>query len=944
MDRWEQVNDLFLAAAELAPQERDRFLAGACMGDPSLREELEALLAADARSDAGIADAIAGAARELVGGEGIIDSRIGAYRIVGEIGAGGMGNVYLAVRADDQYQKKVAIKLIRRGLDTDDMLDRFRHERQILANLEHPYIARLLDGGTAPDGRPFLVMEYVEGKPLDAYCNAGDLDLRQRCRLFLKVCEAVAYAHHSLVVHRDLKPGNILVTADGSPKLLDFGLAKLLDPEIGAEHTLLGSTRPLTPEYASPELIRGETITTATDVYSLGAILYRLLSGQCAQTFVTYSPREIERVICEVEPPRLSEASAHWSRQLRGDLDAIVSMAMRKEPGLRYATVEHLAADLNRYLDGWAVAARQGSGTYRARKFVRRHRVAILASGLFVTVLITGATTAAMEARRATREQVLAEASQKKSEQAALDAQRERTEADTQRQIADRRFQQVRQLAGKFLLDFHDAIANLPGSTPARKMVVETGLQYYDTLVREAHGNREILEEVARGYDRLGDVQGNPYFANLGDTAGAIVSYRKAVAVRAGISDPSPEFLRDRMLGNVKLAQAVSTGGDVRSGARILRETLALGRAGPNANAYAVLDALATAYGAYGDLYARTADYNQSIEPFTEQLRLREQLAKEKRDPVAERIGISLAQTKLGDSYAHMERSEDALPHLRTAIAIDQEIADADPNNLSRKRKLFIDYSLLGMAFRMREELAAPGEARSVMQTACDIGERMSAADPNNITALMDVSMSHIALGDWLRHQREFDAALKHYQVGLADVQKIAATATPSLIIDDALVQAYHRYGTGLDAAGRPQEALQEFARGEEVLNHAKKQNTGLTRLAKREAEIASSKGDAYSHQQQWKEAIAAYGLNAAIYEDLARRDSNDEALRNAQPGLYIKLADAKAAVSDFAGARTAAGNALAVFEQIASRRALTADEDKQRQDALSKLQAWKQN
>src|SRR5579871_2104985 len=209
MDRWEKVNNLFLAAAELAPGEREGFLAGACVGDPSLREEVETLLAADSRSDEGIASAIAGAAQSFVSGEGVIDSRIGAYRIVGEIGAGGMGNVYLAVRADDHYEKKVAIKLIRRGLDTDDMLDRFRHERQILANLEHPYIARLLDGGSASDGRPFLVMEYLQGEPLDVYCRAGNLDRRARCRLFLKICEAVAFAHRNLVVHRDLKPGNI---------------------------------------------------------------------------------------------------------------------------------------------------------------------------------------------------------------------------------------------------------------------------------------------------------------------------------------------------------------------------------------------------------------------------------------------------------------------------------------------------------------------------------------------------------------------------------------------------------------------------------------------------------------------------------------------------------------------------------------------------------------
>ena len=306
-------------------------------------------------------------------------SRIGAYRLVGEIGRGGMSTVYLAVRDDDQFQKQVAIKLIRRGMDTEDMLDRFRHERQILANLEHPYIARLLDGGTAPDGRPFLVMEYLQGEPLDGYCRNQGLNLRARCRLFLKICEAVSFAHRNLVVHRDLKPGNILVGADGAPKLLDFGVAKLLDAKTGSGQTATAvALRPMTPDYASPEQFRGEAITTAADVYSLGAILYELLTEQRPHRFSSYGLRELERAICETEPVRPSECAKlskiPWRGQLRGDPDAIVAKALRKEPAQRYASVDHLAADLTRYLEGWPVQAHRGDVGYRARKFLRRNR------------------------------------------------------------------------------------------------------------------------------------------------------------------------------------------------------------------------------------------------------------------------------------------------------------------------------------------------------------------------------------------------------------------------------------------------------------------------------------------------------------------------------------------------------------------------------------------
>src|SRR5579872_1416136 len=270
MERWDKIQSVFQAAVELPAGQRAAFLDDACADDAAVRAEVETLLAADTKNGESIFAAVEGAAQSVLAGDAVAGSRMGAYRVVREIGRGGMGTVYLAVRADDQFEKRVAIKLIRRGLDTQDVLDRFRHERQILANLEHPYIARLLDGGTSPDGRPFLVMEFVHGEPLDRYCR--NLSIRDRCRLFLKVCEAVAFAHRNLVVHRDLKPGNILVTADGSPKLLDFGIAKILDPgqeEAERDRTLTGM-QVMTPDFASPEQVRGEAITTSSDVYSLG--------------------------------------------------------------------------------------------------------------------------------------------------------------------------------------------------------------------------------------------------------------------------------------------------------------------------------------------------------------------------------------------------------------------------------------------------------------------------------------------------------------------------------------------------------------------------------------------------------------------------------------------------------------------------------------------------
>ncbi len=307
-ERWKHVREIFENAMAVQAAERDGYLDVACSGDPELRAEVESLLRSHeqagsvflAKPAADLSSGLSGPATH----PNWAGRRIGVYRIVAEIGHGGMGEVYRAVRADGQYEKEVAIKLVRGG-DSSELLERFLHERQILASLDHPNIARLYDGGTTDDGVPYLVMELIEGTPIDLYCEQNHLSINARLRLFTDVCAAVQYAHQRLVIHRDIKPGNILVTKDGIPKLLDFGIAKFLDPTSGAEATLV---RPMTPEYASPEQIRGEPITTASDVYSLGVVLYKLLTGESPHKVNTETPFEYARVICEVDPIRPSAA------------------------------------------------------------------------------------------------------------------------------------------------------------------------------------------------------------------------------------------------------------------------------------------------------------------------------------------------------------------------------------------------------------------------------------------------------------------------------------------------------------------------------------------------------------------------------------------------------------------------------------------------------------
>src|SRR5687768_14543969 len=494
-DNRRRIEDLFHRAVGLAPVERAAFLDHACIGDEHLRREVESLLASDATHDQVLKPFPAGHAEVAEG----VGTHIGPYLITGLIGKGGMGAVYRAER-DDEFRMQVAVKLLKRGTDTEAALVRFRTERKILAGLQHPNIARLLDGGATQSGLPYFVMEYVDGKPLLEH--AGQFSIRQRLELFRSVCAAVQYAHQNLVVHRDLKPGNILVTADGVVKLLDFGIAKLLDPaEEGATALTAPGVRPMTLAYASPEQIRGEPVTTATDVYSLGAVLYELLTGKWPHNNESSWPGEIERAICLEDPNTPSTVAPHLDR----DLDNIVLMTLRKERERRYPSVEALSEDIRRYLVGLPVSARQDTLLYRTGKYVRRNRLAVVATAIVAASLILGFGVAVVQARR-----------------------------------AERRFQQVRKLANTFLFSIHDKIQNLPGSTEARQFVVQTALEYLDSLAKEAGNDVRLRQELATAYLRVGEVQGDLRGPNLGHIKLALESYDKAIGLAAQVNRSDP--------------------------------------------------------------------------------------------------------------------------------------------------------------------------------------------------------------------------------------------------------------------------------------------------------------------------------------------------------------------------------------------------------------------
>lgn len=472
-ERWRRLEFLFYQASDMDPRDREAFFDRACEGDPAMRQEVESLLGAADRTLSVLRDPALEAAREIAGAPAFEGRLIGPWRILSPIGKGGMGRVYLACRADQAYEQKAAIKLMRADFGGDaSMLLRFRTERQILAKLNHPNIAQLLDGGVSAEGLPWLVMEYVEGVPIDSYCRDRRLSIAERLRLFRTVCGAVEYAHRNLVIHRDIKPANILVTSAGVPKLLDFGIAKLLDAEHSAVQRTRASRVLMTPEYASPEQVRGENVTTAADVYALGVLLYELLSGSRPFRLNTDSPLEIAHVICQqTPPPPSSVGKGADARRLRGDLDRIVMMAIRKEPERRYASVEQFAADVEAYLEGYPLQARTATWSYKTGTFVRRHKAAVAVAAIFSLALAGFGVGMGVLARR----------------------------ADRQRQTAERE----RQFMAEMFASAAPEVAR--GETITARTLLDRGAQRIDReLAAEPQVRASLLVTIAEAYRALG--------------------------------------------------------------------------------------------------------------------------------------------------------------------------------------------------------------------------------------------------------------------------------------------------------------------------------------------------------------------------------------------------------------------------------------------------------
>ncbi len=732
---WSAVRTLFDALAELPEGERQARLADPGL-DPAVVAEVRSLLAH------GGEEAFLAEPAEPVAAPGREGERLGAWRIVSPLGSGGMGEVWLAERDDGAYAGQAAVKLLKRGMDTEAVLARFAQEQQALARLTHPHIARLLDAGRSADGLPYFVMECVRGRPIDQACQG--LALEARLALFLQLADAVAHAHRHLLVHRDLKPANVLVDEDGQVKLLDFGIAKALqdDAAAGAEATHTGQ-RAFTPHYASPEQVRGEPVSTATDLYSLGVLLYVMLTGQRPYGRTAGSALEVARAVLEEEPTRPSslspgpQAPPGWlatRRRLQGDLDNILLKTLEKPVERRYPSVEALAADIRAFLGGYPVSAQPPSAAYRLRKFLGRNRAASAAGALAVLALAGGAAAATW-----------------------------------QWHIAERRFDEVHQFARTMLFDVDQALRD--GPTAGREKLVQTSLLYLDRLSAERIRDTGLLRDLAEAYERVGDIQGNTMQSNLGRPEDAAQSFAKALALRERLAARDAADL-DNVNGLLKVSERLGDNarslGDLAAAARHYR------RAADAAGVLAAArpdDPVAQMKRIESERYLASVYYwpgNRSLgdyaraRPIVEAL-ARELPALERRFPdalvVPEAASGLLNQLadfqRLGGDYAA------ALATLQHNQRIVERLAQARPDNPVWKRWVYLTTGRVADALM---DTGAFDEGVAMWQRSIALREAVAAQDPNNERAQRNVANGYGPLAEQFLHAGRPDLALPWYR------------------------------------------------------------------------------------------------------------------------------------------------------------------------------------
>lgn len=702
---WQKIKELFSAALDLPADERLLFLEKT---DENLRCEVEKLL--ESHAEAG--DFIVQPAlveTGLVEEDYYIGTQIGPYEIIREIARGGMGTVYLAVRADD-FEKRVAVKLIKRGMDSTAIHKSFVRERQILAGLEHPFIARILDGGTTDEGLPYFVMEYVKGLPITEFCDSHELDTTERLKLFRKVCEAVEYAHQHLIVHRDLKPSNILITEDGEPKLLDFGIAKLLDSE--NEGTMTETDfRLLTPEYASPEQIRGEKINTSSDIYSAGVLLFELLTGERPYQIKSRNPAEIICAICEVEPSKPSEVSTQETtkgkkitknqkirteeqkirtQQLKGDLDNIILKSLRKEPNQRYSSIEKFSEDIERHLSGLPVIARPATFGYQVSKFVRRNQTAVIFASIALLTLVTGLTVAVWQA----------------------------VEARKQRISAEKRASETRRLANTLLIDLDKELNELPYL--ASRKLIQVSSDYLNGLAEDSAQDPKLLQEIAEAYARLADKE--TWY--LADKKSGKANYQRAIALSRQAIFMAPDDMNAKKL-------------------------------------------LAACLEQYADRFGAD-DRHEYLSIFDEIIFLREEILTAQPNDYNTLKSMAKDHFNYGVALKLLDRDAEALTYFRRYRQLfEQIVALLETGEQTPEHRLRLAYSYLHIGMGLGEHLGDWQASESNLLQAAQISDALIMENPDYIPAYDASFSAHEDLANLFSRGNDLQSELVNWQAAL---------------------------------------------------------------------------------------------------------------------------------------------------------------------------------
>lgn len=786
------------------------------------------------------------------------DRHIGPYRVERELGRGGMGVVYLASRADQQYRKQVAIKLLRPGHEGDQVFRRFQNERQILANLEHSNICRLLDGGVTEQGELYIVMEHIRNsRPIDDYCAFRDLGLNERLELFRQACAAVQYAHRFLIVHRDLKPSNILVTEEGVVKLMDFGIAKNLLAGFDDPSPQTLGMQPMTPAYASPEQLCGGTISTASDVYSLGVVLYELLTGHRPFESAEKVLPDMIQSICDNEPKRPSTVlrppseGAYTGRlgdllgdKLRGDLDWIVLMALRKDPMRRYVSVEQFSEDVRRHVEGLPVIARSDKFSYRAGKFLSRNKLAVASIVLIIATLAGGII--------ATRR-----------EQA-------RTKA---------RFNDVRELANSILFEISDAIRDLPGSTPARLILVERAQTYLDKLARESGDDLSLERELAEAYKKIGEVQYRVGYPNLGDITGALSSARKELALREGISAKDSSIAAKLAVAeaHMRLGDLLDGTADPRSAEAHITKALQIREAlyAENPKNTDVRSDLARSYRIAGDRQKMEGHAQPFYDLNQKALKIREGLLAEHPDDESLKRQYSMDLVRIADSLGspnetNLGRYDEARKTYERALEIRAALAAGNPSNSVGVRDVSNVYQRLGS---LLEHTGHYEESLEMSRNGLTISENLFEADPANFEVRRDIMVFNDQLGRAYLKLADYTAAEKSLRTSLDVASELIAKNPGSERSRDDQAQSSYLLGLCFAATERDVEALEDLkwstATWENLL--AKHQDSGRYKIKMMRAMAAMA--EIHARQNDLKTARDEYRRAYDLSQELRAQD-----------------------------------------------------------------------